>query len=342
MSYTAIHLELKRKRKGVKGIPHLQEQRRKMMKKEVEGLFRENLVVGLDVAHVWTTIIDANDEFQCDYVTKCHPASVYPQDWHFEEECVKSEIRVLQKCSQCVEMGLTPNLPMHYGSCIAPTRVKTRFDKSGRDLPPFAYYSANELAGGPDLEMWQMGEAHGPLQWTSCFFQILAGAAVLNGMVRYVHADLHWGNVIMQPLNPGGCWHYKLGRQSYYVPNTGEQWRLWDFGFSLPIKNRRDVLKTLEDIDNVLLGCFQFPEKDKPWQHPTLVGGHCKHTIERALKKAKRRFYSLPRNMQLYFNFPATVIELLGWFKIPPKDRGTILNPRKPYSLSFLPSGGGK
>jgi len=136
MSYTAIHLELKRKRKGVKGIPHLQEQRRKMMKKEVEGLFRENLVVGLDVAHVWTTIIDANDEFQCDYVTKCHPASVYPQDWHFEEECVKSEIRVLQKCSQCVEMGLTPNLPMHYGSCIAPTRAKTRFDKSGEIFLP--------------------------------------------------------------------------------------------------------------------------------------------------------------------------------------------------------------
>ena len=44
------------------------------------------------------------------------------------------------------------------------------------------------------------------------------------------HNDLHWGNVLVFEVRPGGCWEYKIDDTRYYVPNLGFVFVLWDFG----------------------------------------------------------------------------------------------------------------
>jgi len=296
-------------------------------------------------AHVVTEITcDGDGDRRISIATKCHPVSRYPTDWHFGVDCVLSELRVLARCTRCVELKVTPNLPINYRNHVGPTRVTGRYGvKDPRDLPAHSYYSINEYANGPNLENWQMKDgAHSPEEWMSCFFQILAGAAVFNSFhVGMCHNDLHWGNVIMQRVRPGGCWHYRFRTHNgkrwhdYYVPNTGQQWRLWDFGFSTPYRRKiEDDLTSLHDVENVIMGCFDFAKEEH--QHPVLRGGMCKHKMEKTFRKvenvylAKAKRGSMSANINT--NMPLKVIKKLGWFLFR-NPQTFVVNADKPYEL---------
>lgn len=75
-----------------------------------------------------------------------------------------------------------------------------------------------------------------PRRWSlplihNCVFQIAAG---LYSMEKYfrgmTHNDLHYGNVLVHEVKPGGYWEYKIDGKRYYVPNLGYVFVLWDFG----------------------------------------------------------------------------------------------------------------
>lgn len=266
------------------------------------------------------------------FAVKCHPITRYPSDWRFDETTARREIRAMQACSRAVEHGITPNLPLHFDAYMAPTRCTIRHGVT--QLPPLAIYTANEYADGSDLEHWQrFGGQHTPLEWMSCFFQVLAGCAVLNAPpISLCHNDLHWGNVIMQRLPPGGYWHYQSPSQNYYVPNVGQQWRLWDFGFSRPY---RDPVSALEDIDNILVGCFQFASRDRAYPHPVLADGWCVCKLERMINKLRQRFLSKKHwNKKNLPNVPMQMLLLLGWFLVEPPP-SEILNRGHPYALPW-------
>ncbi len=65
----------------------------------------------------------------------------------------------------------------------------------------------------------------------NCVFQIAAGLYAMEKYFRgMTHNDLHYGNVLVHEIKPGGYWEYKIDGKRYYVPNLGYVFVLWDFG----------------------------------------------------------------------------------------------------------------
>jgi len=285
------------------------------------------------------------------FAVKCHPVSRYPADWRFDGRVVRAEIRLLRRCSRAVERGGVPNLPMHYDAFAGPTRCEERFDVRGPDLPKWSFYTCNEYAPGGDLEHWQrQGGPHTPAEWESCFAQILLGAAAFNSESvtgGWVHGDMHWGNVIMHPLRPGGCWHYRLiyGGETIqlYVPNAGQQWRLWDFGYATPIRSAADVLETLRDVDNVLGGCFEFARRDGTYAAPKIFlptrnlirpKAMTRKRFDSFVRRIRKRFekvYSASRKVPSV-NLPLEVFREMQWLGMD-EPTSRVLNRGNPYTL---------
>jgi hypothetical protein len=66
--------------------------------------------------------------------------------------------------------------------------------------------------------------------WYNIFFQIFT---TLNSIYKYhnlVHHDLHWSNVLLSKVKPGGYWIYKVNNFKFYIPNVGIFIQVCDFG----------------------------------------------------------------------------------------------------------------
>lgn len=46
-----------------------------------------------------------------------------------------------------------------------------------------------------------------------------------------IHADLHFENVLVKKIKPGGYWRYIIGEEQYNVANMGYQAYIIDYGF---------------------------------------------------------------------------------------------------------------
>lgn len=89
----------------------------------------------------------------------------------------------------------------------------------------------NEFANGGDLKNW-LKEDHSTLEWTVMYFHVFAGLYTLQKHFDLTHHDLHWGNVLVHKIKPGGFFNYKIDEKYYRVPNTGYLFTLWDFGYA--------------------------------------------------------------------------------------------------------------
>lgn len=256
-------------------------------------------------------------------VSKCLPVSRFPVDAHFARRVVYLEWRVVRAASRLVETGRSPHFVRHYAAYVAPTRVPRLF---GKRTPRWALYMVNEYCDGGDLEHWQMIHGpHSPDEWQSMMAQFLLGYAALSGALRVLHGDMHWGNLLCCQLVPGGYWWYVVRRGSarydFFVPNTGQQWKIWDFGQSCVMpRHASPSLETFfrrwqaHDLENVLAGVWEFAHTAS--QHPVLRG-ECRHTID-ALFDSSRPPSALD------------VLLALGWYRERPK--GPLLND-KPFTI---------
>ncbi|KAJ3223125.1 hypothetical protein HDU81_009385 [Chytriomyces hyalinus] len=92
----------------------------------------------------------------------------------------------------------------------------------------------NELADGelqmllkrPNLHIW----THHLVE--SCMFQVAAALFALERYFQARHNDLHYGNVLVHKVKPGGYWKYVINEKAYFVPNCGYMFVLWDFGLA--------------------------------------------------------------------------------------------------------------
>lgn len=254
--------------------------------------------------------------------SKCHPASKFPLDTQFDRRSVWLEWRIMRRASDLVRSGTIPNFVRHYHAYVAPTRVPRAF---GKPTPEWALYTINEYCDGGDLEHWQMaGGPHSPEEWQSMMGQFLLAYLVLSKMMHVVHNDMHWGNLLMKKVTPGGYWWYivKRGneRHDFFVPNTGQLWKLWDFGQSyvLPPPLSPDAshfvrTRQSRDMENLLMGPWDFARKQS--QHPVLRG-ECKHSMDNLFSRHRDAL---------------EILCLLGWFKERPE--GPPLN-EHPYIIT--------
>ncbi len=181
-----------------------------------------------------------------------------------------AEIVCLQLATYLVRAGVCPNLPMFFayfpcGSCsFANENIinkynktetqKTKTSASPRQSPRIAASSKtthtkracilmlNEFASGGDFSNW-CEQSRSLEEWMNAYFQIFMGLAAIQKYYNMTHYDLHWGNVLVHNVPAGGCWKYKLNGKTYYCPNLGFVFVLWDFGYA-KIPGRIEITRT--------------------------------------------------------------------------------------------------
>lgn len=262
------------------------------------------------------------------FVSKCHPMSRFPIDIMFSRRVAYQELRIIQKVSELVESNRCPNFVRHYHAYVAPCRLKTMLNKP---TPQHALYTINEYCDGGDLEHWQMtGAPHSPEEWQSMMGQFLLAHTALSAL-EVVHRDMHWGNLLMKKTTPGGYWWYIIvngGRSSskdserydFFVPNTGQQWKIWDFGQSivLPKIDRSAAIweyvlsRAQHDIENIIMGVWDFAHSVN--QKP-VIRGECGHSMEDLFSDELRLAPALE------------ILRELDWFQDRPEGRCLNANP---------------
>lgn len=65
------------------------------------------------------------------------------------------------------------------------------------------------------------------------FFQILSALHSLKYQFNMIHADLHFENILIAEVPPGGYWKYVINGKDYYLPNMGYQIYLNDYGYAM-------------------------------------------------------------------------------------------------------------
>lgn len=171
------------------------------------------------------------------------PMSPHAKQEEFRDANAMQELRIMQQCTKLVEQGVCPNLPIVYKHWICDDCFYWNPKLKKKGVPKRCLMVANELSTGGDLKHWML-KTHSQVAWQSCIFQILAGLVAFHNVLGYQHDDMHHGNVLYDVVKPGGYWHYrfltsktKKGAIDMWIPNTGQLWKLWDFGLANKMQN---------------------------------------------------------------------------------------------------------
>lgn len=95
-----------------------------------------------------------------------------------------------------------------------------------------------EYADFGDLKSW-LKTKRTVMEWMVMYFQVFVGLYTLQKYFDITHHDLHWGNVLVTKIKPGGFLYYKIDENYYQIPNIGYVFMIWDFGYAtIPNKLR--------------------------------------------------------------------------------------------------------
>lgn len=145
-------------------------------------------------------------------------------------ESAWGEMAVYMFTTIMVMAKLCPNLPVLYKYVWCPnckyenTRLKTWNNQP-------CLMMLNELAEG-DVRTFLLGKKE---IWNNhlvenMIFQVAVGLYTLEKYYNMTHNDLHWGNVLVHEIAPGGFWEYKINGKTFFLPNLGYLFVVWDFG----------------------------------------------------------------------------------------------------------------
>ncbi len=122
---------------------------------------------------------------------------------------------VMLMCNKLLNKKITQNLPYIYGYNIKADSVSF----------------VSEFANGGDLKGWLLKKTRNERELDNAYFQIFHGAYCLNS-IGIRHNDLHWSNILIFNVKKGGVFKYKIKDKTYYIPNLGRVFIVWDFGLS--------------------------------------------------------------------------------------------------------------
>ena len=140
------------------------------------------------------------------------------------------ELLCMKLCNILVENNVVPNLPVYvnYFYCNSCT-YENPVLKPKNNSP--CIILINELATEGDLSNWTK-IPRTPQEWVNAYFQIFVGLYAMQKYFDITHHDLHWNNVLVHKVAPGGYWRYVIDGKTYDVPNLGYLFVLWDFGLA--------------------------------------------------------------------------------------------------------------
>jgi hypothetical protein len=169
-----------------------------------------------------------------------------------QHESAWSEIAIFIISTIFLLTSMTQNVPLMYRyyycqECVFENKEISK-KKSRCEIV------VNELAEG-DLKMYleKKYKIFTPELVSNMLFQVMSALYLFEKTLDLNHNDLHWGNILVHETIPGGYWEYIIDDTSYYVPNLGYVFVLYDFGMvDIPDKIRSDFAyrnKKGEDSD---------------------------------------------------------------------------------------------
>src|SRR5690606_1305284 len=132
-----------------------------------------------------------------------------------------SELFFMKVCKVLVENKVTPNLPLYVNyfvcdDCHYENDALTQQFPSGGSC----VILINELANAGDIKKWSETPRSND-EWINAYFQIFSALYCMQKYFDITHHDLHWGNVLVHDIEPGGYWRYTIDGVDYDVPNWG-------------------------------------------------------------------------------------------------------------------------
>ena len=73
--------------------------------------------------------------------------------------------------------------------------------------------------------------------WKNIYEQIFMSIFIFH-YLDLNHSDTHGGNFLYTKIKPGGCFHYKINNNDYYIENIGYKWMIWDYGISTKLSEK--------------------------------------------------------------------------------------------------------
>jgi len=175
------------------------------------------------------------------------------------------EVTTMFLGSTLVLENKTQNLPMLYGYTVSEKEIKF----------------LSEYANGGSFKDWLLGKIRSRAELDNAFFQIFHGLYCLAKYFGVSHNDLHWENVLIHKVKPGGLWVYEINDVKYYLPNLGFVFVLWDFGFSERKKNN-----IVEDLKRISYSLKWANDEGKKYEDEFYYYDNIKKIILEGGKKA--------------------------------------------------------
>lgn len=183
-----------------------------------------------------------------------------------------AELFIMRLCNVLVENKVTPNLPVYANYFVCDScqyenaALRNKFPAGGPCV-----ILINELANAGDIKTWSETDRDND-EWINAYFQIFSAIYSLQKYFDVSHHDLHWGNVLVHKIPPGGYWRYTIDGVDYDVPNLGWLFTLWDFGYArIPGKVEIAKWKKLKRWNEDFTVMTEYDYYESPTQNPRLL-----------------------------------------------------------------------
>lgn len=144
------------------------------------------------------------------------------------ESEIWAEIYFSKLVSVLTEKKIVPHVPRYYTHYICDTCA---FENPNlRKSSNKCIILPNDLADG-DFKFFLTNTNYSTETLFHSYIQIFLGILAINLYFGMDHNDLHYGNVLYKKVKKGVN-RYTVDSKTYYVPNNGLLFYLWDFGFS--------------------------------------------------------------------------------------------------------------
>lgn len=144
------------------------------------------------------------------------------------ESEIWAELYFSRLVSNLNEQKIVPHVPRYYTHYICDSCIFEN-EKLSKDINK-CIILPNDLADG-DLKFFLTTKSYTAKSLVQAYIQIFLGILAINLYFKMDHNDLHYGNVLFKKVEQGVN-RYTLDGVTYYIPNNGLLFYLWDFGFA--------------------------------------------------------------------------------------------------------------
>ncbi len=164
-----------------------------------------------------------------------------------DSSVLKTELVITTKLSNLGLIKKIPNLPIIYKvvDCFnlpIDDRYPSIIRKNYRNKTKYTMI-INELASG-DLNSFMCNKYSFKLNdelWRNTYEQIFISILILH-YKKIRHNDTHDGNFLYHKIKPGGCFHYNINGDDYYIKNMGFLWTSWDYGLITKLNKKGEYV----------------------------------------------------------------------------------------------------